>query len=218
MSRTLFIGDVHGCHLELGDILEVVRPEAVFLTGDLFTRGPDPAACWSIIQRCGARAVLGNHDARMLEVWDHALAGRGRSPAHKAVRALAEVEGVRAWLEALPTHLEGPGWVLVHAGVHPKRGLSGTKREQLLNLRRWPDDARRRNPHWWKRFAHHHNPGDHPLVIHGHDALRGLRDSRPLSLGLDGGCVFGKSLCGYLLESDRLLQVPAHKTWLKPGR
>ena len=218
MARTLFIGDVHGCSTELEDILELARPDRVFLTGDLFTRGPDPAGCWELIQRWRARSVLGNHDARMIEVWDEAAAGKGHGQAHRAVRALAELPGVRSWLQALPTTLEGPGWVLVHAGVHPKRGVTGTKRRHLLELRRWPDDERRSNPHWWKRFAEHHRPGDHPLVIHGHDAVKGLRDQRPLSLGLDGGRVFGGALCGYALEEDRLLQVPARKRWLAPGR
>jgi len=32
---------------------------------------------------------------------------------------------------------------------------------------------------------------------------------RPRTLGLDSGCVYGKTLTGYLLEEDRLIQVPA---------
>jgi hypothetical protein len=218
MHRTLFIGDVHGCSRELEDLLEIVRPDRVLLTGDLFTRGPDPWGCWQLIRRFDAQAVLGNHDARMLSVWEQAARGKGRSKAHRAVQALASDPAARPWLEALPTSIEEPGWVLVHAGVHPRKGIAGTNRQQRLELRRWPDDLRRSNPHWWKRFAKHHAPGEHPLVIHGHDAVQGLRDHRPSSLGLDGGCVFGGALCGYILEEDRLLQVPARKVWLRPRR
>jgi hypothetical protein len=217
MHRTLLIGDVHGCARELEDLLEIVTPSRVYLAGDLFTRGPDPRGVWRLIQRFEAHSVLGNHDARMLEVWDDAVRGTGRGKVHRAIHALEGDPAVRAWISALPTAIEAPGWVLVHAGVHPKKGLAGSSRAQRLEIRRWPDDAELSNLHWWKRFAKHHAPGDHPLVIHGHDAVQGLRDQRPLSLGLDGGCVFGGSLCGYILEEDRLLQVPARKVWLAPG-
>jgi diadenosine tetraphosphatase ApaH/serine/threonine PP2A family protein phosphatase len=216
MHRTLFIGDVHGCAHELADMLAIVRPDRVFLTGDLFTRGPDPVGCWELVREHQARMVMGNHEDRMLRRWDEAVAGRGRSYAHEAVRALAGVPGLRAWIEALPLHLQEPGWLLVHAGVHPKKGLAGSSRDQLLNLRRWPDDARRSNPFWWKRFARAQRDNAPPLVIYGHDAVRQLQDRRPTSLGLDGGCVFGGALCGYLLEEDRLLQVPARRVWLRP--
>jgi hypothetical protein len=216
MARTLFIGDVHGCALELEDLLELSRPTRVLLTGDLFTRGPDPVACWRLIQAWSARSVLGNHERRMLVQWDAALAGRGRGMAHRAVRALAEAEGLRPWIEGLPLHLHGPGWLLVHAGVHPLEGLAGSSEQQLLNIRRWPSDLLAEHPHWWRVHSDHHPDG--VLVIYGHDAIQGLQDRRPVSLGLDGGCVFGGALCGYLLEEDRVLSVPARRVWLEPGR
>ena len=140
MHRTLFIGDVHGCAQELEDLLGIVAPSRVFLAGDLFTRGPDPRGVWRLIQRLEASSVLGNHDARMLAVWDDAVRGTGRGKAHRAVHALEGDPAVRTWLSALPTAMETPGWVLVHAGVHPKKGLAGTSRKQRLELRRWPDD------------------------------------------------------------------------------
>jgi hypothetical protein len=53
-------------------------------------------------------------------------------------------------------------------------------------------------------------------VLHGHDARRGLIDRRPWTLGLDTGCVYGGALTGYLLEEDRLLQVPARRMHVDP--
>ena len=46
-------------------------------------------------------------------------------------------------------------------------------------------------------------------MIYGHDAVRGLQDHRPRTLGLDTGCVYGGVLTGYLLEDDRIVSVPA---------
>jgi hypothetical protein len=217
MPRTLIIGDVHGCREELQALLALAEPERVLLCGDLFTRGPDARGVWELITEWGAQAVLGNHDARMLEIWDKALAGEGRGVTHRAVRALRGSQGVRAWLEALPLSIAEPSWLLVHAGVNPEEGLLGTSRKRLLTLRRWPDDARPSNPRWWALWSERFRPGLDPLVIHGHDAILGLRDHRPFSLGLDGGCVFGGTLCGYLVEEDRLLTWPARRVWCEPG-
>ena len=60
---------------------------------------------------------------------------------------------------------------------------------------------------WWRQYT-----GD-DLVIYGHDALRGLQDYRPRTLGLDTGCVYGGRLTGYLLESDQLLAVDARAVY-----
>ena len=72
-----------------------------------------------------------------------------------------------------------------------------------MRLRRWPDDDNLDNPFWWECYT-----GD-KLVIYGHDAVRGLQDHRPRTLGLDTGCVYGGVLTGYLLEDDRIVSVPA---------
>ncbi len=216
MTRTLFIGDVHGCSHELQELLDTARPDRVLLTGDLFTRGPDPVGVWELVQAWNATTVLGNHEARMLERWDRALAGEGGGKAGATVRAMGAIPGLRVWIQGLPLSIREPGWLLVHAGVHPEGGLESSTRWQLLNLRRWPDDSASTHPHWWTCYARQHRPGARPLIIHGHDAVQGLRDQRPWSLGLDGGCVFGGALCGYLLEEDRVLRVPAQRTWLDP--
>ena len=69
-------------------------------------------------------------------------------------------------------------------------------------MRRFPMDEPEAD-FWWRQYE---GP---PLVLYGHDAVRGLQDHRPHSLGLDTGCVYGGQLTGYLLEADRILSVPA---------
>jgi hypothetical protein len=44
-------------------------------------------------------------------------------------------------------------------------------------------------------------------VFYGHDAVRGLQ-VHPGSVGLDSGCVYGNPLSGFLLEEERVFQVP----------
>ncbi len=199
MSRTLFVGDVHGCSAELRALLDQARAERVILLGDLFTKGPDPAGVWQLVVEHGCESVLGNHDQAVL--------GRRK----KASLAGALPRAARTWLAERPLMLEGDGpagpWLAVHAGIDPVRGPAGTSADKATVVRRFPDDADPSNPFWWELWT---GP---PLVLYGHDAVRGLVDRRPHSLGLDTGCVYGRQLSGYLLEEDRLLSVPAARVY-----
>lgn len=188
--RTLFVGDVHGCSAELAALLALARPTRVVLVGDLFTKGPDPDGVWRLIVQHGAEAVMGNHDDAVLRRW-------------RRRRQRLAPEAAIDWLADLPLSLSGPGWLCVHAGIHPTGGLAETTRRTALTVRRWPDDDSMDNPFWWESHT------STPMVIYGHDARRGLIDRRPHSLGLDTGCVYGGRLTGYLLEEDVLLSVPA---------
>ena len=200
-TRTLFVGDVHGCADELLTLLRTAAPERVVLLGDVFTKGPDAPGVWTLIREHRAVGILGNHDAAML-----ARPDRGGGPLPR--RAWT-------WLEALPLMRKGDdprgrAWRAVHAGLHPHRGASGTSRQMALTLRRFPDDRELGHPFWWQDYRRRR------LVLYGHDARRGLVDRRPWTLGLDTGCVYGGALSGYLLEEDRVLQVPARRIYVDP--
>jgi serine/threonine protein phosphatase 1 len=193
-GRTLLVGDVHGCADELAQLVRRASPTRTVLLGDLFTKGPDPAGVWALIEDQQMEAILGNHDAAVIERW-------GRWPLPD--RALA-------WLERRPLTARGRGWVAVHAGLDPDRGVDGTRKRTALHVRRWPDDARPLKPFWFEQYR---GPG---LVVYGHDAQRGLVDRRPHTLGLDTGCVYGGALTGWIAEEDRLVQVPARRIYKDP--
>lgn len=196
--RTLFVGDVHGCSSSLRALVAEARPDRLILVGDLFAKGPDPLGVWEIIVEHRAEAVLGNHDARLLDV----LNLPGESAHHRAARALPEE--ALAWTASLPLFLYGPCWIAVHAGLHPESGVAGTTRGMALTLRRWPDDLDANNPFWFEVWQ---GP---ERVFYGHDAMRGLQ-VRPRSIGLDSGCVYGNPLSGYLLEEERVIQVAGER-------
>ena len=200
MTRTLFVGDVHGCAAELGALLREAAPTRVVLLGDLFTKGPSPAGVWDLIEEWGAESVLGNHDA--------ALNRKSKSRIHLPGAA-------RTWLAALPLMKEGDGpdgrkWLAVHAGIDPVHGRRKTTRHFAINGRRYPDDSEDHHRFWWDGYRRQR------LVVYGHDARRGLVDRRPWTLGLDSGCVYGGALTGYMLEQDKLIQIPAGRMYVDP--
>jgi hypothetical protein len=213
--RTLLVGDVHGCSRELRALLDLARPDRVLLAGDAFTKGPDPLGVFALVRETGARSVLGNHDLWLLRALSGTL-----SPASKPTRMplldeAASTPGFVALLRALPLFLEEPDFLLVHAGIHPFGGIAHTTPEMALTLRRWPDDDDEHAPFWWELLD---PEAERRLVVHAHDARRGLVDRRPRNLGLDGGCVYGGSLFGYLVEDDTLLEVPAFDVYRDVGR
>jgi hypothetical protein len=218
--RTLFVGDLHGCAAELDDLLAAVGfaplRDRLLLTGDAFSRGPGPLAVWRTIEETGAEMVLGNHDDRLLGQLRALRQGRRprvSKPDHQftldTLRPAAD--RLLPWLEQRPLYLEGEGFLLVHAGINPEKGLAGTRRDEFLNLRTWPARGGLEGSRW-----HDFYRPDGRLLVFGHDAPGGLvvkrrTDGRPYLLGLDSGCVYGNPLTAYVVEEGRLVQTPCRR-------
>src|SRR4051812_5879287 len=69
MGRSIIIGDVHSCAAELEDLLDRVGyalGDRVFFVGDLVPRGPAPLGVLRLLRQVHGRAVLGNHEQRLL--------------------------------------------------------------------------------------------------------------------------------------------------------
>jgi hypothetical protein len=68
------------------------------------------------------------------------------------------------------------------------------------------------------RFRWHELHQGPELIIFGHDARQGLfrktlKSGRPICVGLDTGCTYGRTLTGYFPEYDDALQVTAKRTY-----
>ncbi len=224
LRDTLFVGDVHGCAGELEELLHRAgySPPAhrLLLTGDAFSRGPEPLRVWEILRDTGAEMVLGNHDDRLLrQLRVHRAGGevRFRRPdQRRTFEALRPVhDELLPWLERTPLSIEGEGFLLVHAGIHPRRGRGGTSREEFLAIRTWPPNGGIDGPRWHDVIE----PLPGRVMVFGHDAPGGLvvkrRDpgegGRPWAVGLDSGCVYGGRLSAWVLERDELIQIDSRQ-------
>jgi hypothetical protein len=204
--RTLVVGDVHGCAAELERLIALAAADRVVSVGDLFTKGPDPSAVWDLVQEHRIDAVLGNHEQRLLDVVDGVRPNDGG--AEKCIAKLYRGDrGWLAWVRALPLYREVGGWTVVHAAVESDGAEVTPKSVAIYRRRIGGDDG----PLWWEVYT-----GAAP-VVYGHDAIRGLvrveRGGKPWVIGLDSGCVYGRCLSGYLLEEDKILQVPAARVY-----
>lgn len=214
MSRTLVVGDVHGCAGELEDLLKAVsfsKGDRLVLVGDLVHKGPDSVGVVRMARELGARAVRGNHDENLIRLH------RGAFPsAKKALIDVAKTFGDEdwRWLEKRPLWLAlGAHHLVVHGGFVPGIPLERQSRTMMMNLRSIRADGSpttRLDGQPWASLW----PGP-KKVLFGHDAMRGLQQY-PHALGLDTGCVYGGRLTGWLLEEERLVSVAARRMWCKP--
>jgi hypothetical protein len=222
-TRTLIVGDVHGCREELEDLLEESGWEVgdgLVLVGDLVAKGPDSLGVIRLLRDSGARAVRGNHDQHCLEWWNAKCAGRELpklKPAHQRVVDELEEEDWR-WLAALPLWLELPEHdaLVVHGGLLPGLPLEDQDPDDLMNMRSiLPDGTASRSYEEGTPWADSW-PGPR-LVVFGHDAIRGLQNRRH-SVGLDTGCVYGGWLTGLWVPHRDLVSVPARTAYASAGK
>lgn len=218
MRRTIVIGDVHGCIEELKELLkkcDFCSDDDVVFVGDLIARGPDSKGVLELVRRMGARSVLGNHDHALLS-WKKAVNSRNNPPLlNGALLSLTNIFSEEDWafLDSLPYFIRLPDYnaVVVHAGLIPGIDLESQEPHILLNIRTIRPDGKGSDkaldgPPWGSLW-----PGPEK-VIFGHHARRGLQQ-HPYAIGLDTGCVYGRSLTAYLLPECQLVSVKAKRAY-----
>jgi predicted phosphodiesterase len=77
-NRLIIIGDIHGCIIELNELLDQLNlnsTDTIFFIGDLIDRGPDSVA---VVKRCSdlslnynIKLILGNHEEKFLRYLHH---------------------------------------------------------------------------------------------------------------------------------------------------
>lgn len=209
MTRTIVIGDLHGCHDEAVELLAklaVTSSDRVIFTGDLVDRGPQPRACVELAMQ--HECVLGNHEEKHLQQ-RHSKPDR-LSPSHLFTRDQLEPRHY-AYFERLPLFLRLPeyGAAVVHAGAFPGVPLEQQSPHHLLHVQHiappttksyWPSKAppgHRFWTHYWRgpeRLIFGHSVLDRPLVS-------------PWAVGIDTGGVFGKGLTALVLPDWQLVTI-----------
>src|SRR5262245_29716412 len=112
VSKTIVVGDIHGCRQELEDLLDACghAPGVNLISvGDLVAKGPDSRGVVALVRSLGGRAVLGNHDAHVVSAGRlsrEAATERGRLHHQDVAQSLGD--DMLAWLDGLPLTLRVP--------------------------------------------------------------------------------------------------------------
>jgi bis(5'-nucleosyl)-tetraphosphatase (symmetrical) len=226
----LFVGDIQGCAEELHALLKHARfrpgRHRLIPVGDTVNRGPDAPGVLRLLREAEAEPILGNHELHVLAVVD------GRAKVEKRLEGSAAAQlaqagmlsGAARWMRSWPYFREGADWIVVHAGLHPKKSPEETSSAFLTEVRyctvkgRRPKGADGKLTRPPKGFLPWYTYYDGPrTVVFGHWARRGLIVRGPLR-GLDSGCVYGGTLSGLWWPDDFIVQVPSQQPYRRlPG-
>ncbi len=234
------IGDVHGCHDELVELLgklgyrlapdgsTATHPEgrkAVFL-GDLVDRGPATPGVLRLVMGMvsdgAAYAVPGNHENKLLR----ALRGRNVQVTHGLGESLAQlqreppelVERVQEFLDGLISHyvLDEGRLVVAHAGM--KQEMQGRASRAVRDFALYGETTGETDelglPVRYRWARDYRGPA---MVVYGHvPVVEPEWVNRTICL--DTGCVFGGRLTALRYPEKELVSVPARRTYYEPLR
>ncbi|AMV73501.1 metallophosphoesterase family protein [Desulfuromonas carbonis] len=204
--RLLAVGDIHGCHELLAQLLREVGPGAddrlVFL-GDYVDRGPDSRGVIDtllvLVERWPQTIFLrGNHEQMFLDFIDGraswiflANGGQQTLDSYGAATRNEIPASHQAFLRQLPTSYRCGEFLFVHAGLRPGVAPEDQREEDLLWIRAEFLDS---DYDWGQTIVFGHTPQPRPLLA----ARR---------IGLDTGAVYGRQLTCCDLLSRRCWQV-----------
>ncbi|MCP4093622.1 MAG: hypothetical protein GY747_09245 [Planctomycetes bacterium] len=227
MASTWVVGDIHGCAVELQQLLKEIDlqdGDMLLSVGDLFHRGPDPVGVLRILQDLGKQfdMVNGNHELVLaqraqvsgaIDIED--LRGDGGAKidesvlevANELIAFIAERDYVQRRPLAGPAWAGHPAteWLIVHGCVLPGKVAEEMEPRQLVRKGRCQDLPG--EPFW-----HEHWQGPE-FVVFGHaQSAAGPHvddEGRAWAYGLDTGCVYGNCLTAVRIEDLVVVQVPA---------
>lgn len=206
-GRLIFIGDIHGCFLELRELLDRIAPDGndvVVSVGDVVTKGPGADRCLDLWRDRGYLAVQGNNEIKLL--------GRARPLLRFFVlenRDVLRRADLLAYLASWPLVVDFPKErvTAVHGGFLPQMQVTAedVEREQeVIPELRWI----RKNDGEWRSVGREKKRKDDVLwpekwrgdrfVLYGHTPVREPKRDKS-ALGLDTGCVYGGSLTAAVL-------------------
>ncbi|NQY31771.1 MAG: metallophosphoesterase [Coraliomargarita sp.] len=223
MSRTIAIGDVHGCAEEFAELLEALNTkpkDRLIQLGDLINRGPDSRGAVELAREYGVEGIVGNHELRIL------TALRKQSPNILKDYDLTTIKQLHSedwrYLEGQKQYIHDTNsdTVFVHGGFLPikakhwtKQTLSVTTNIQVIDEDGKP--AKRSDapdaPAWADKWE---GP---PFVVYGHTPRPNVYQ-RSASIGIDTGCVYGGHLTAFIVEDQSFVQVRARKAYAHSKR
>lgn len=216
MSRTIVVGDIHGCHdelLSLLDLVDLAAQDRVVAVGDLITKGPKSKEVLELFMSDNRfLSVIGNHDLALLRYWRGEANSLKDSQAKTAKELSSDSRQYCEFLGSLPLMIDLGNHLVVHAGVRPGVPFEEQSAEDLTELRTLGEDrTKRTGVRWYEVYE------SEKTVLFGH-----WPNPEPIqtahAIGLDTGCVYGHRLSAYIIDTKQLVSVPALEAYDRPNK
>jgi diadenosine tetraphosphatase ApaH/serine/threonine PP2A family protein phosphatase len=212
MNRTIFIGDIHGCLDELNRLLEKIsyNPDSdiIYSVGDFVNRGPDSRGVFLKLKEIGCRLVLGNHEYYIKQ---HIQKNNKKVIEHCQKIFTNIYDDFVSYIFQIPLYIETDDFILVHAGIDPRKKLLSNQNAKILTSVRTlnPLTGKIDQPDgqpWFENYT------GSKLIVFGHWAqLEGV--IKPNVIGLDTGCVYGKKLSALIYPEKKIISVEAKRIY-----
>lgn len=210
-SRTIVVGDIHGCFDELKALIKKLKlkpSDRVVSVGDLVSKGPKTAQVLDLFMTDDRfSTVIGNHDLILRRNWngEDVELKQGHKEINKKLKG--KKDKYLQFLNSLPFIIDLDTHLVVHAGLRPNVELHSQTTGDLTRIRvLGPDRESEEGTPWY----HVYN-GD-KTVLFGHWPAAEPRRG-PKAIGLDTGCVYGYSLTSYIIETDEFVSVKAKRSY-----
>ena len=210
-SRTIVIGDIHGCYDELKELLKKVKlkkTDRVVAVGDLVSKGPKTTQVLDLFMTDERfSTVIGNHDLILRRTWNGETIELKKS--HKEInkKLKKKRDNYLQFLNGLPFMIDLDTHLVVHAGLRPNVELHSQTTGDLTRIRVLGPDRESDDGTPW-----YHVYNGEKTVLFGHWPAPEPRRG-PKAIGLDTGCVYGYSLTAYIIETDEFVSVKAKKAY-----
>jgi diadenosine tetraphosphatase ApaH/serine/threonine PP2A family protein phosphatase len=211
MSRTIVVGDIHGCFDELSDLLRAIKlqtDDRVVAVGDLVTKGSKTREVLDLfIDDDRFSSVIGNHDRKLRQRWR----GEPVRLTKEQRTTLKELDFDRGryseYLRSMPYMIDLGSHLVVHAGVRPGVPLDRQMAADLTEIRTMgANPSRRKGVPWYEVYR-----GD-KTILFGHWPAKEPRRAAH-AIGLDTGCVYGGRLTAFVIETGEFVSVPARRKY-----
>jgi hypothetical protein len=210
-SRTIVVGDIHGCYDELMELcvkVDLAQTDRVVSVGDLITKGPKNREVLELFMTDPQfSTVIGNHDLQLRRKWDGEDVEL--NPAQRETyRELRDGKDAYAsFLNRLPFMIDLGGHLVVHAGVRPDVALHSQTTGDLTRLRTLgPDRESEEGTPWYDVY------NGEKTILFGHWPAAEPRRGKK-AIGLDTGCVYGHLLTAYIIDTDEFVTVRAKRAY-----
>lgn len=234
------VGDVHGCHAELTELLRELGYEvsadgtsatpphgrrAVFV-GDYGDRGPDTPSVLKLVMSMAeagtALCLPGNHDMKLVRK----LRGRDVQITHGLAETLAQLESesdefreqVRDFLDKLVSHvvLDDGNLVVAHAGM--KEAYQGRSSVRVRDFALFGETTGETDEFGLPvRLQWASDYRGRAAVVYGHTPVAEAEWMNN-TINIDTGCVFGGRLTALRWPERELVSVPAGRTYYEPAK
>ena len=216
MTRTIVVGDIHGCADELDDLLDLIKLQAqdrVVAVGDLIVKGPKSSDVLDrFIDDKRFASVIGNHDRVLRQHWRGEPVRLTKPQRTTAAELDARRDRYASFLRSLPYTIDLDSHLVVHAGLRPGVPTDEQMASDLTTIRTMGSDPARRNGTPWYEVYR-----GEKIVLFGHWPAANPRQAQR-AIGLDTGCVYGGRLTGYVIEANEFVSVAARRAYDPPKR